>query len=134
MNMAESFPEGKRKLGKRRDCSEQAISLFPSRVLKIIVLQTHKNNGLFGKGLEGCILGVINPSPHNSYFFMCLQYQSFENTVGKGEIARNEQFLLSPQVFSTCLDNFLPFSSISKWLSAKSSNLEECKIYCFGKA
>ena len=24
---------------------------------------------------------------------------SFENTVGKGEIARNEQFLLFPQVF-----------------------------------
>ena len=32
--------------------------------------------------------------------FTCLQYQSFENTVGKGEIARNEQFLLFP-VFST---------------------------------
>ena len=25
---------------------------------------------------------------------MCLQYKPFENTVGKGEIARNEQFLL----------------------------------------
>ena len=30
---------------------------------------------------------------------MCLQYKSFENTVGKGEIARNEQFLLFPSVF-----------------------------------
>ena len=30
---------------------------------------------------------------------MCLQYKSFENTVGKGEIARNEQFLLFPQFF-----------------------------------
>ena len=30
---------------------------------------------------------------------MCLQYKSFENTVGKGEIACNEQFLLFP-VFS----------------------------------
>ena len=28
--------------------------------------------------------------------FTCLQYKSFENTVGKGEIARNEQFLLFP--------------------------------------
>ena len=28
---------------------------------------------------------------------MCLQYKSFENTVGKGEIARKEQFLLFPQ-------------------------------------
>ena len=31
--------------------------------------------------------------------FMCLQYQPFENTVGKGEIAGNEQFLLFPQCF-----------------------------------
>ena len=30
---------------------------------------------------------------------MCLQYKSFENTVGKGEIARKEQFLLFPQCF-----------------------------------
>ena len=29
----------------------------------------------------------------------CLQYKSFENTVGKGENARNEQFLLFPQCF-----------------------------------
>ena len=32
---------------------------------------------------------------------LCLQYNSFENTVGKGEIARNEQFLLFPQCFPT---------------------------------
>ena len=31
--------------------------------------------------------------------FTCLQCKSFENTVGKGEIARNEQFLLSSQCF-----------------------------------
>ena len=29
--------------------------------------------------------------------FTCLQYKSFENTVGKGEISRNKQFLLFPQ-------------------------------------
>ena len=31
--------------------------------------------------------------------FTCVQYKSFENTVGKGEIAQNEQFLLFPQCF-----------------------------------
>ena len=31
--------------------------------------------------------------------FTCLQYKSFENTVGKGEIACNEQFLLFSQCF-----------------------------------
>ena len=52
----------------------------------------------------------------------------FENTVGKGEIARNEQFLLFP-VFSTRLVNFLPFLSNLKLSSANSFSLEESKIY-----
>ena len=30
---------------------------------------------------------------------MCLQYKPFENTVEKGEIARNKQFLLSKSIF-----------------------------------
>ena len=30
---------------------------------------------------------------------MYLHYKSLENTVGKGEIARNEQFLFFPQCF-----------------------------------
>ena len=51
----------------------------------------------------------LNPFPN--------KHRSFENTVGKGEIARNEQFLLFP-VFSTCLESFLPFSSNLKLSSA----------------
>ena len=39
------------------------------------------------------------PFPKQALVFTCLQYKSFENTVGKGEIARNEQFLLFPQCF-----------------------------------
>ena len=39
------------------------------------------------------------PFPKQALVFMCMQYKSFENTVGKGEIARNEQFLLFPQSF-----------------------------------
>ena len=53
----------------------------------------------------------------------------FENTVGKGEIAGNERFLLFPQCFSTRLDNLLPFSSNLKLSSAISFSLEESKIY-----
>ena len=55
--------------------------------------------------------------PTQALVFTCLLYKPFENTVEKGEIARNEQFYLfraiSPfsTVFSTCLENFLPFSS-----------------------
>ena len=57
-----------------------------------------------------------------------------QNTVGKGEIACNKQFLLFPSVFSTCLDNFPPFSWNSKSLSWNSFGLEASKICHFGKA
>ena len=48
--------------------------------------------------LNSFFLTLFQTSPG----FYCLQYKSFENSVGKGEIARDEQFLLSP-VFSSCL-------------------------------
>ena len=34
----------------------------------------------------------LNPSRKKVFVFTCVQYTSFENTVGKGEIARHEQF------------------------------------------
>ena len=37
--------------------------------------------------------------PKQALLFTCLQHKTFENTVGKGEIARNEKFLLSTQCF-----------------------------------
>ena len=43
-------------------------------------------------------LADLTPT-YTSRILTCLQYKSFENTVGKGEIARNEQFLLCPQCF-----------------------------------
>ena len=39
------------------------------------------------------------PFHKQAFVFTCLQNKSFENTVGKGEIARHEQFLLFPQCF-----------------------------------
>ena len=47
-----------------------------------------------------------------SLVFTCLQYKPFENTAGKGEIARNEQFLLFPQCFLPLLENFCHFHRI----------------------
>ena len=40
---------------------------------------------------------TLEPVPKQALDLTCLQYKSFENTVGKGEIACNEQFLLFPQ-------------------------------------
>ena len=61
---------------------------------------------------------------------MPLGNKPLENTVEKGEIAHNEQRAISPfpTVFSTCLDNFLSFSSNLKLSSANSFSLEESKI------
>ena len=44
--------------------------------------------------------------------FTCLRYKPFENTVGKGEIARNEQFLLFPQCFLPVWRTFSHFHQI----------------------
>ena len=69
--------------------------------------------------------------PKQALVFMCLKYKSFENTVGKGEIARNEQFLLFPQCFYP-LGNFPSFPSNLELSSANSFSLEGSKI-CLGK-
>ena len=60
--------------------------------------------------------------------FTCLQHRFSENTVGKGEIARNEQFLLFSTVFSICLETSVSFSTNLKLPSANSLSLEESKI------
>ena len=56
-------------------------------------------------------LDRLNPFPKQALVFKCLQCKSLENTVGKREIARHEQFLLFP-VFSTCLENFCHFHQV----------------------
>ena len=56
--------------------------------------------------------GLLKPFPKQALVFKCLHYRSFENTVGKGEIARKEQFLLSPQCFLPVLRIFCHFCKI----------------------
>ena len=63
--------------------------------------------------------------------FTRLQSKSFENTVQKGEIALNMQFLF-PEVFSTSFRSFLPLSLNLKLSSANSFTLEQSKIYRLG--
>ena len=53
--------------GKRRNCSLQAISPFPS-VFKRLVLQTRKNQGLFWKGITPhCTMPVFNSPRKEAY-------------------------------------------------------------------
>ena len=67
------------------------------------------------------------------WVFTCMQYKSFETTVGKGEIARNEHFLLFPQRFLSFWRTFCPFHQIQKLFSANSLSLEESKFFRLGK-
>ena len=66
---------------------------FSHSVFKRLVLQTRKNQGLFGKGLiyitnrENLDWFKFNPFPEQALGFTSMK--SFENTVGKGEIAGN---------------------------------------------
>ena len=76
--------------------------------------------------------------PKQALVFTYLQYKSFEHTVGKGEIARNEQFLLFPQCFQPIWRTIFDFhqiwncclQSLSVWKSLKSVVLERVKQNC----
>ena len=73
---------------------------------------------------------IFQVFPRQAVVFTCLQYKSFENTVGKGEIAG----AISPfsTMFSALSENFPPFSSNLKLLSVNSLSLEESKICHLG--
>ena len=55
---------------------------------------------------------VFYPFPKQALVFMRLQYKPFENTVEKGEIARNKQFLRFLQRFLHIWRNFSHFHQI----------------------
>ena len=122
------------------------ISLSPLSIVSIIVIW--EGSQWLGKNIPGTTSGEkelqksldrctdlcnvtdlkvendINPFP-NTPWFLCVCSPSLLKTLwGKGEIARKEQFLLFPTVFSACLENFLPFSSNSK--------IVFCKLFQFG--
>ena len=78
-------------------------------VFRRLALHTRKNQGLFGKGLRNIF---VYPFPKQGLVFTCLKYMSFESSVGKREIARNEQFLLFPQCFLSIWRNFFLFHQI----------------------
>ena len=59
-----------------------------------------------------CIICISYPFPKQALDFMCLLHKSFENTVEKGEIARNKQFLVLPQCFLPIWRTFCHFYHI----------------------
>ena len=91
----------------------QKMTGFSFRIIPIYIIV----NLQIAKSIESCqpartaqtdmslyfLEKLLNLFPKQALVLTCLQYKFFENTVGKGEIARNEQFLLFPTVFSTHL-------------------------------
>ena len=73
----------------------------------LICPQTDQSRKIVSYILKPRFQVFFNPFQNKPCFFTCLQYKSFENTVGKGEIARNEQFLLFPLCF------LYPFKELS---------------------
>ena len=72
----------------------------------------------------------FNPFP-NKPWFLCVCSTSLMKTVGKGEIARDEQFLLFPQCFLIIWKTLL-FTSDLKLSSANCFSLEESNICRLG--
>ena len=75
----------------------------------------------------------FNPFPNKPWFLRVCSTSLLKTLREKGEIARNEQFLLFPTVFCILLETVLPFSSNSNLSSAISSKLEDPKNLSFGK-
>ena len=79
---------------------------------------------------------LYQPFPKQTLVFMCLQYKSFKNPVGKGEIACYDQFLLFPQCFLPVWKAFYHFhqilncrlQSLSIWKSLKFIDWERVKV------
>ena len=65
--------------------------------------------------------------------FTCLKYKSFENTVGKGEIARNEQFLLFPHSVFNPLGEFSAIFVKFEIVTRKLFQVGRALIFLFGK-
>ena len=76
---------------------------------------------------SGIVFTPFIPLPTKPWFLRVCN-SSLLKTLGKGEIARNKQISAFSTVFSTRLENFLPFPSSLKLLSANTLSLEEFKI------
>ena len=101
------------------------FNFSPKCFLKPSVFRTIKTQDCVVKGKMGSsvynrgenIVGnvyqhLLQPFPKQALVFTCLQCKSFENTAGKGEIARNEQYLLFPQCFLPIWRTFCHFHQI----------------------
>ena len=87
-------------------------------------------------------LSVTNASPSKlslsqtslDFYVSAVDYKSFENTVGKGGIVCNEQFLLFPQCFLPVSKTFCHFHQIRKCLLQTLSVWKSLKFVVWERA
>ena len=83
---------------------------------------------------NAALCGNGNYFPNEPLFLrVCSTFFFFENTVGKGENARDDQFLLFPQCFQLFWRIFCHLHQNSKLSSAIFFSLEESTICPLGK-
>ena len=70
---------------------------------------------------------ISTPFPKQVLVFTCRQYKSFEKTMWKGEIARDEQFLLF-------LQSILPVRSDLRHFDKSLYEIVVCKLFEFWRA
>ena len=75
----------------------------------------------------------FNPFPNKPWFLRVCSTSLLKTLREKEKLLVMSNFSFS-QVFSTCLENFLTFSSNSKSSSANYFNLEESKFCRLGKS
>ena len=102
---------GKKHCGKRRNCSLRASSPFFRSVFKRLVLQTHKNQGLFGKGL-------------NAYMYIILLYfqffSQFASTL-EGDSCSRTSFTVSDVAFPSSMSRSSSYALQSYKSESKTS-------------
>ena len=110
----------------------QHFVLFPQCFKKAVFLKIVKN--------RNCMVKDFNPFQNQPLIYVpAIAYNSFENTVEKGKIAHNEQFLLFffNKRFLPFWRTFLPFSlnlnsrlqTLSVWESLKFVVWEKVRIH-----
>ena len=101
-------------------------NVFQKFFSKSFFLQRVKNKYIWRKGL-------INSLPHNPDFLTTQGKKLFENTLGKGENAGNQHFLLFPQCFLPFHKTNPIISATPNLSSALALNLAIPKIVLFGR-
>ena len=112
IKMAESFPKEQKTLWEKEKLLATSNFSFSQCVFKRLVLQTHKNKGLFGKGLnlyqtttflDMTKLKAFADQKLNVAEITISLFDRVENTVGKGKNAGYQHFIRFPQCFQSVL-------------------------------